>query len=109
MAVEVCFRQLQQAASQNQSEIYRKPVNVIRGVSHTQFASGPMPSEIVYIDLKPEVTPETAYKLIANQTAAFLVTSVAVPGADLEKARKVLDAAYEETKETMEVRLLFSF
>ncbi|KAK7098333.1 hypothetical protein V1264_002657 [Littorina saxatilis] len=96
------FQELQQSVSKNQSAMYRTPVVIMRGVNHAQFASGPVPAKMTFYDLKAEVSSATAYQLIANQTAAFITTSLAVPGEDLTNAKNILNSSYSETNAIFE-------
>jgi hypothetical protein len=50
---------------------HKFPVTAIEGISHMQFASGPIPSNVLKNDLKPEVSAEEAHSLIANDVVAF--------------------------------------
>lgn len=48
------------------------PVTVIEGVSHMQFASGQIPSNVMKKDLIPEVSYEEAHSKIASDMVAFI-------------------------------------
>ena len=48
------------------------PVVVFEGMSHMQFASGPLPLAVRLNDLAPEVTYDSAHAMVATVLAAFL-------------------------------------
>ncbi|XP_060075580.1 uncharacterized protein LOC132555248 [Ylistrum balloti] len=81
----------------NKSAMYRTPVITVEGVNHGQFASGPMPSEVLAYDLEPEVTNVTAYSLIAKYTNAFMAANIPAESTVVADARKVLLEGYTAT------------
>nr|KAG5698630.1 hypothetical protein BaRGS_003144 [Batillaria attramentaria] len=95
------FEEFEKDVRIKKTAMFRTPVVVLPGVCHAQFASGPMPDAVKKRDLTPEVTSQTAYNLIANQTAAFLVASLAAPEADITYARTTLEAATKKTRDIM--------
>ena len=48
------------------------PVTVVEGVTHMQFASGEIPSNVMKKDLIPEVSYDEAHSKIASDMAAFI-------------------------------------
>ena len=47
------------------------PVTMIEGMTHMQFASGPIPSNVHNRDLIPEITYDEAHDFVAKDAAAF--------------------------------------
>lgn len=50
----------------------RLPVTVVEGVTHMQFASGEIPSNVMKKDLIPEVSYDEAHSLIASDMMSFI-------------------------------------
>ena len=64
--------------SQNTNIVEAKkmlPVTMIKGMTHMQFASGPIPKEVMDKDLLPEISYEEAHSYVASDITEF-VTSV---------------------------------
>ena len=48
------------------------PITMIKGMTHMQFASGPIPKEVMNKDLLPEISYEEAHTYIASDMTEFM-------------------------------------
>ncbi|XP_021370099.1 uncharacterized protein LOC110461120 isoform X2 [Mizuhopecten yessoensis] len=96
--IQESFEQLVADVRKNKNATFRTPVITMEGVNHGQFASGPMPAEVLAYDLEPEVTNVTAYSLIAKYTNAFMGANIPIADSSLiANARKTLTEGYTAT------------
>ncbi|GFN76819.1 hypothetical protein PoB_000332500 [Plakobranchus ocellatus] len=95
--IAVDYEQLQQDAKQNKTALYRKPVVNIKGSCHAQFASGPMPHEVVVNDLKPDITEKQAHAEIGRYVSHFLTVTFSTIQSEVTEAKMQLDYDFKES------------
>ncbi|XP_063959815.1 uncharacterized protein LOC129267048 isoform X6 [Lytechinus pictus] len=80
--IEKPFRELETLLTEDPAALATKPVIIMEGVNHFQFASGEVPPEVVERDISSELTATEAWSLLAEElVAAFpknLTTSVTI-------------------------------
>ncbi|GFN84838.1 titin [Plakobranchus ocellatus] len=95
--IAVDYEQLQQDAKQNKTALYRKPVVNIKGLCHAQFASGPMPHEVVVNDLKPDITEKQAHAEIGRYVSHFLTVTFSTIKLEVTEAKMQLHHNFKES------------
>ncbi|CAL1546696.1 unnamed protein product [Lymnaea stagnalis] len=92
------YEQLQNEVKRSPEAVYRIPVINIPGVSHAQFASGPMPPAVTKYDLKPEVSEDVAHALIGAHVSNFLTVTFNSPtAAAVRDAKAALDKSFTDS------------
>ncbi|XP_063954841.1 uncharacterized protein LOC129258688 [Lytechinus pictus] len=89
------FRDLETLLTEDQTALATKPVIVVEGVNHFQFASGDIPPAVVRGDIPAEVTADEAWTLLAEVIGDFMSYNM-----DVNKATafQSLNARYVETQ-----------
>ena len=84
--------------SQNTNIVEAKktlPVTIIEGMTHMQFASGPIPKEVMDRDLLPEISYDDAHTYVANDMTEFITSVLGL------NDWKILDERMNESKEML--------
>ncbi|XP_063959811.1 uncharacterized protein LOC129267048 isoform X2 [Lytechinus pictus] len=93
--IEKPFRELETLLTEDPAALATKPVIIMEGVNHFQFASGEVPPEVVERDISSELTATEAWSLLAEVISDFMSYNM-----DLNKgtAFENLEARHFETK-----------
>ena len=89
------FSELQKEVEINADVLYRMPVINIKGSSHAQFASGPMPEEVRKYDLVPEISDVCAHEEMGLHMANFVTVSLNV--GNVTSAKLNISQAYVDS------------
>ncbi|XP_072178676.1 uncharacterized protein [Diadema setosum] len=92
------FRELVQLANGNSDLIATKPVVIVEGTNHFQFASGEIPPFVAQEDLPADVDLEVAHELLAEPIVAFIAYNL---GVSRNFYRDMLVTYHEETAAKM--------
>lgn len=78
---------------------YKRPIVVIEGANHAQFASGSMPGSYRMSDLSPDGTEEDAHIMIGKYVHAFLTAIFSSQQSSIDAARVELDIVFAKSAE----------
>ena len=95
--IAVDYEQLLGNTTESSKSIYRTPVINIRGASHAQFASGPMPPRVKKLDLKPVISEQEAHAAIGRSVSSFLAVTFSSAQAIVDASKKRLDDAFNDS------------
>ncbi|GFR93458.1 hypothetical protein ElyMa_002644000 [Elysia marginata] len=88
------FEKWKEAVQASSENIYKKPVILIEGANHAQFAAGDMPSHIKKNDLTPNITEDEAHRTIGKHVNNFLTALFGSSRTQVDTAKENLEKSF---------------
>ena len=99
---EAYYNQIEQNTDPNEAK-KQLPITMVEGMTHMQFASGPIPREVMKRDLLPEISYDDAHFMVANDMTNFAIAVLNLNNWDklnerIEFSKKLLSPMIEAMK-----------
>ena len=99
---EAYYNQIEQNTNPDEAK-KQLPITMVEGMTHMQFASGPIPREVMNRDLLPEISYDDAHSIVANDMTNFAIAVLNLHNWDklndrIESSKKLLSPMIEAMK-----------